>query len=602
MEDILEQRSPMSSPDVVTNETNGFDQGATVGYDYEFIPTLDNKYMCPICLLALRDPVQTSCGHRFCHLCILRCIRNQARCPVDQIPLSSKQLFQDRSAHREVLDLKVKCSNDGCDVVLELRHMQKHHDICPFLQVPCKYYCGVTFALSESHFHYESQCTHRPVRCSVCQQTYPLNAAMAHEEDCKQHEPVECEHCKHKFKRYRLNQHISGECPQAPIKCVFDNVGCHKQHPRHHIEEHMKKSTQVHLQYLLSTVTALQKQSNTLQENLIKAQENFKTFNVSSSQSAPLSQVPPSTKILDLDELNCTITNINLYDSDSEIHHDTSPATEVDEKDEFDEIALIKASHKQLEERYGRSASSSSSVASSPVVLPNTFNTTDVCTCKAAAGLKVLQNKHTDHDEKIVSLDHHVRELVAKMENQVLQMKDINTKLSAVEQRLEQQELRCCNGLYYWKIKEYAKLRRAATIGDMPVLHSPGFYTSPQGYRMCIRANLDGVENAQGTHLSLFVHIMKGEYDDFLTWPFYGTITLTIINQRELPSQRMNISETLEARSNLMAFQRPTTERNQKGYGYIDFYPLRMLETNGFTKNNTLVIKAQVRVYENPVK
>ena len=72
--------------------------------------------------------------------------------------------------------------------------------------------------------------------------------------------------------------------------------------------------------------------------------------------------------------------------------------------------------------------------------------------------------------------------------------------------------------------------------------------------------------------------------------------------QRELPSQRMNISETLEARSNLMAFQRPTTERNQKGYGYIDFYPLRMLETNGFTKNNTLVIKAQVRVYENPVK
>ena len=48
---------------------------------------------------------------------------------------------------------------------------------------------------------------------------------------------------------------------------------------------------------------------------------------------------------------------------------------------------------------------------------------------------------------------------------------------------------------------------------------------------MCIRANLDGVENAQGTHLSLFVHIMKGEYDDLLNWPFHGSITLTVINQ-----------------------------------------------------------------------
>ena len=66
-----------------------------------------------------------------------------------------------------------------------------------------------------------------------------------------------------------------------------------------------------------------------------------------------------------------------------------------------------------------------------------------------------------------------------------------------------------------------------------------------------------------------------------------------------MSSQRSHISETLEARSNLMAFRRPTTERNQKGYGYIDFFPLKMIESEGFIKNNTLVIKAQVKVYEN---
>ena len=39
------------------------------GYDAKFNPPLKDKYKCPICLLALRDPIQTKCGHRFCSIC-----------------------------------------------------------------------------------------------------------------------------------------------------------------------------------------------------------------------------------------------------------------------------------------------------------------------------------------------------------------------------------------------------------------------------------------------------------------------------------------------------------------------------------------------------
>ena len=52
-----------------------YNEQRSEGYDEYFDPPLESKYECPICLLGLRGPVQTSCGHRFCRGCILRSIR-----------------------------------------------------------------------------------------------------------------------------------------------------------------------------------------------------------------------------------------------------------------------------------------------------------------------------------------------------------------------------------------------------------------------------------------------------------------------------------------------------------------------------------------------
>ena len=49
---------------------------------------------------------------------------------------------------------------------------------------------------------------------------------------------------------------------------------------------------------------------------------------------------------------------------------------------------------------------------------------------------------------------------------------------------------------------------------------SPPFYSSTTGYKMCLRLYLNGDEDARGTHISLFIVLMRGPYDAILKFPF----------------------------------------------------------------------------------
>ena len=59
--------------------------------------------------------------------------------------------------------------------------------------------------------------------------------------------------------------------------------------------------------------------------------------------------------------------------------------------------------------------------------------------------------------------------------------------------------------------------------------YSPSFYTHPHGYKMCLRVDANGRSN--NGHVSVGLHMMQGEYDKFLKWPFRGDITIQLINQ-----------------------------------------------------------------------
>ena len=57
----------------LNEQTNLVAENHYGGFDEAFLNALPNDFKCPVCHLALRQPVQTEeCGHRFCESCFYK--------------------------------------------------------------------------------------------------------------------------------------------------------------------------------------------------------------------------------------------------------------------------------------------------------------------------------------------------------------------------------------------------------------------------------------------------------------------------------------------------------------------------------------------------
>ena len=61
----------------------------TSGYEAKFVHPLLKRHECPICLFAMRNPVQTECGHLFCKGCLDPVLKQRRPiCPLDKEDIS----------------------------------------------------------------------------------------------------------------------------------------------------------------------------------------------------------------------------------------------------------------------------------------------------------------------------------------------------------------------------------------------------------------------------------------------------------------------------------------------------------------------------------
>ena len=140
------------------------------------------------------------------------------------------------------------------------------------------------------------------------------------------------------------------------------------------------------------------------------------------------------------------------------------------------------------------------------------------------------------------------------------------------------------------EISEVQQRRQEDVNGEPIAFFSPAIYTDSYEYKFGIRVYLSGVDNGRSRYVAIFVHLMEGEHDDLLQWPFAGTVTLSILDRS---GAKNDISQIVQATPNPSAFHRPMEAISRKGCGFVKFAPIEQVFGPHYVKKDKLFLKIE---------
>lgn len=178
-----------------------------------------------------------------------------------------------------------------------------------------------------------------------------------------------------------------------------------------------------------------------------------------------------------------------------------------------------------------------------------------------------------------------------KLEDLERQNSMLKVHVSELELQLQASLASTHNGSFLWRIPDVERRRRDAQEERITSIYSPPFYTGRNGYKMCIRAYLNGDGIGFKTHLSLFFVLMRGEYDPLLKWPFEHKVSLILVDQEH----RKHIVQTFKPTPESSSFKRPTSDMNVAS-GCPQFSTADVLQQNNYVKDDIMYIKCIVDV------
>lgn len=153
--------------------------------------------------------------------------------------------------------------------------------------------------------------------------------------------------------------------------------------------------------------------------------------------------------------------------------------------------------------------------------------------------------------------------------------------------------------VFIWKVEKVMEKIGAAKENKQLSVFSPPYYSSHYGYKFCMRLYLNGDGTARNTHISIFLVILSGPYDNIVEWPFKYRVSFCLVDQcalnkpEEFPKAQ-DVIESFRPDPNSNSFKYPATAMNIAS-GIPRFLPLEKIKENSnenrYVLNDTLFIK-----------
>nr|XP_008172034.2 TNF receptor-associated factor 2 isoform X1 [Chrysemys picta bellii] len=505
------------------------------GFSKEILGTkLEGKYLCSECKNILRRPFQAQCGHRYCSYCLKKLISSGpqkcAACIQEGIYEEGVSILETNSAFP---DNAARREVESLPAVCI-------NDGCPW-----------TGTIKEYESCHEGDCPFMLIECLACKGMIKLNEKERHSERECPERSLNCKYCKSLFYFPDIKAHDE-ICPKFPLSCE----GCGKKKiPREKFQDHVKTcgKCKVPCRFQVVGCTEMVENEKLLEhESKCVGEHLYMLLGFVLSLKAESGDLKHQSTLASVQDNSMLLTTNSLC-SESELS----------------ESLELRGRCEALERK--------------TLTFENIVCVLNREVERVSLTAEAYSRQHQLDQEKIEMLSNKVRQLERSIGLKDLAMADM-------EQKIRDMEASTYDGVFIWKITDFARKRQEAIAGRCPAVFSPAFYTSKYGYRMCLRVYLNGDGTGRGTHLSLFFVVMKGPNDALLRWPFNQKVTLMLLDQ----NNREHIIDAFRPDVTSSSFQRPVTEMNIAS-GCPLFCPVSKMEAkNSYVRDDAIFIKAIV--------
>ena len=613
------------------------------GYDYDFVDTPPERFLCKICQCPSRDPYMTMCcGHPFCKSCLDQ--QKRTRTVVDYVcPICRDADFKTVfyiALNREVRELRVYCTNKGkgCKWKGEINYINDHlgnSDGCQFEGVNCSNECGKMIERQYLTSHVETECPRRKVNCQYCHDTGEHQFIEGqHKEECPKL-PLPCPNkCEvGSVPRNDMKSHMK-KCPLQIVECDYYSVGCQFRMTRKDQKKHKQENMEQHLMMTQTKLIEIQRLLQTTFDNQLLDVKKDLSTDLLEVKNQLVSTV--ATKA----ELSATNNQVAIIDS---MMHQTANKLEVIKRELFADVTLVKeqsVTSRQLDNINNALSATNNELYNTRNQLSATNDALTTTKRKLEASVYELSVNLSTVNEKLSRMNQELCETKYELFAAKTQLAAIAGNYQGVDKvtrgfherfEMTSQSLEVIQGqisdvkksqesqqkaqLDQWILRLYTLsisgdktcpvIVRVCDVKDKKLQktkwHSDPFYTRDKGYRMCLRVIINGTSSGENTHISVFLYLMRGRYDGNLQWPLIGTFEITILNQKmdgeHYTNNPIKFTEKTPSGISSKVSAKQTDDMARDGLGRSEFISYEDLEkdtaTHQYLKDDCMFIRVR---------